>query len=131
MASEMFKAGSNLRRKKPEEIFHQDYKEFTVGDEKFGVGQINSMNADELEALKDKLVPYMETLLGANDGLMLFFMLTNILDESTELLCVGNGANALVEESFDQKVVDHAAVLKGVVSRKKQLIPAFIVGLQQ
>ena len=59
-AKEMFKAGSNLKDKSPEEIFYQDYKKFIAEDEiNFGVGQISSMDSDELAEIKERLVPFM------------------------------------------------------------------------
>ena len=62
---------------------------------------------------------------------MVFFMLTNIVDESTELLCYGKGAREQVIEAFDLPADMIEIRLKGVVSRKKQLIPTFVVSLQQ
>ncbi|MFU0827776.1 MAG: inorganic diphosphatase [Lachnoclostridium sp.] len=129
-AKEMFAAGSNLKSKSPEEIFYQDFKKFTAGDVTFGVGQINSMNQEELEAIKEKLVPYMQKAFRDHGVGMLFFMLTNIMESSTEVLYQGTGAKDLLVNAFkldkDKKVI----YLKGVVSRKKQLIPALMMTLQ-
>ena len=61
---------------------------------------------------------------------MMFIMLTNIIEEATELLCVGNNAKNLVLEAFDLSGDTEEIILKGVVSRKKQLIPAIVVSLQ-
>ena len=55
----MFAAGSNLKGKTDVEIFYQDFKKFSVGKVSFGVGQISSLNAGELEELKDRMLPYM------------------------------------------------------------------------
>lgn len=130
-AAEMFAAGSNLRGKSPEEIFFQDFKKFELNKACFGVGQINSMNPDELEEIKKRLLPYMEKALGDHGETMLFFMLTDIIHQSTELLCYGGENSSLVEEAFHVTPVEHSVVLPGVVSRKKQLIPAFMNALQQ
>jgi len=130
-ATEMFAAGSNLKGRSPEEIFYQDFKKFELNKANFGVGQINSMNPDELKELKSRLLPYMEKALGAHGETMLFFMLTDIIHQSTELLCYGGENARLVEEAFHQTPVDHSIILPGVVSRKKQLIPAFMSALQQ
>jgi manganese-dependent inorganic pyrophosphatase len=130
-AREMFNAGSNLKNKSPEEIFYQDFKKFNANGITFGVGQINSMNSDELEDIKSKLVPYMDKAYTEHGVDMLFFMLTNIIEESTELICQGKDANGLVESSFDVKSDNNSYTLKNVVSRKKQLIPAFMGTLQQ
>ena len=130
-ASEMFRAGSNLRDKSAAEIMYQDYKEFTAGDTVFGVGQISSMSSEELGMIREKMLTFMKALAENSDGKMYFFMLTNILEETTELLSVGHGVAEVTEQAFDTKMTDGSLILKGVVSRKKQLIPALIVSLQQ
>ncbi len=135
-ASSMFAAGSNLRGKTDAEIFYQDFKKFTVGKVTFGVGQISSLNAKELEELKERMLPYMKKSREEHDMDMMFFMLTNILTESTVLLCEGSGAKQLVigafrteEEEFMAE--DHVVSLPGVVSRKKQLIPGIMLAVQE
>ena len=130
-AQEMFAAGSNLKGKSAEEIFYQDFKKFEVDKANFGVGQINSMNPEELEEIKERLLPYMEKNLGMHGESMLFFMLADIIHETTTLLCFGGESEQLVEEAFHQQPENHCARLTGVVSRKKQLIPAFMHALQQ
>ena len=127
-AKEMFTAGSNLRGKT---IFYQDFKRFTADTVNFGVGQISSMNEEELKDLKKRLIPFMEHECGKNGISMVFFMLTNILDESSEIICYGEGSGKLVRDAFEVQESDSGYILPGVVSRKKQLIPAFIGTLQQ
>jgi len=129
-AGDMFRAGSNLSDKTPEEIFYQDFKKFIAGDVVFGVGQISSMAADDLKALKERLAPYLQSECGKHGIRMVFFMLTNILDESTELIYCGEGAEELIKEAFGVNSVDDACILKGIVSRKKQLIPLMMTVLQ-
>ena len=130
-ASEMFRAGSNLKDKSPEEIFYQDFKKFIMGDVTFGVGQITSLDAGELESIKAQLLPQMESECGKHGIEMVFFMLTNIIEESTELLYYGSGAMEVIEKAFEDLPVNEVSCeLKGVVSRKKQLIPAFMMALQ-
>ena len=130
-ASEMFRAGSNLKDKSPEEIFYQDFKKFIMGDVTFGVGQITSLDAGELESIKEQLLPQMESECGKHGIEMVFFMLTNIIEESTELLYYGSVAKEVIEKAFEDLPVNEVSCeLKGVVSRKKQLIPAFMMALQ-
>ncbi len=133
-AAEMFAAGSNLKKKSDEEIFYQDFKRFSTDKIKFGVGQISSLNAKELERVKKRMVPYLQEVQKTHKVDMLFFMLTNILTETTELLCVGAGAETLINNAFHidteedhVEPKDGAVVLPGVVSRKKQLIPAIMI----
>ncbi len=130
-ASEMFATGSNLSSKLPEEIFYQDFKKFDVGEKTFGVGQITSMIHTELDAIKKRLVPYTKKVLQELDVSMIFFMLTDIMQESTELLYAGNGARELAEAAFHQKGEEESIILKNIVSRKKQIIPAMMIELQE
>ena len=60
IAQAMFKAGSNLKGKTAEEILFLDFKQFTVNDTVFGVGQVNSMSEEELEEIKATVLPEME-----------------------------------------------------------------------
>jgi len=131
LASNMFRAGSNLSAKGTAEIFAQDFKKFSMNDIAFGVGQINSMNRQELTELKERLYPYMEEQLKASGLQMLFFMLTDIVHESTELLFVGGGAKDLIRDAMNVEPGQDSFLLRGVVSRKKQLIPAIMSDLQQ
>ncbi len=131
-AIQMFKAGSNVLDKTPEEIFYQDYKQFTAGELVFGVGQITAMTEDELVEIKEKLLPYIDQVQQEKAIPMIFFMLTNIIEESTELLYKGEGAFEVVKGAFG--VNDDAkdrVYLQGVVSRKKQLIPDLMKTLQE
>ena len=130
-AAEMFAAGSNLSAKTPEEIFYQDFKKFVVNDVSFGVGQINSMTQKDLEDVRERMIPYMEKALTAHSIPMLFFILTDILQGTTELLCAGNGAKELALEAFHLKEDTDQIILENTVSRKKQLIPALMQAIQQ
>lgn len=129
-AADMFRAGSNLDKKSPEEIFYQDFKKFIVDDVTFGVGQINAMSGEDLGMIKEKLLPHIERECGKHGVQMIFFMLTNILEESTELLYIGEGAAHLVHMAFEADPQGDSFFLQGIVSRKKQLIPAFMKALQ-
>lgn len=129
-ASDMFEAGSNLKNKTPEEIFYQDFKKFEFDNRTLGVGQINSMNKKELTQIKERLMAYIEKAYDHQDLEMLFFMLTDIINESTELIFYGKGAEGLVEEAFHTTAEQGTAVLPGIVSRKKQLIPAIMAAIQ-
>ena len=136
-AMEMFGAGSNLKGKSDEEIFYQDFKRFTSGKIAIGVGQITSLNGDELESIRPRVIHYMENARQENSLDLVFFMLTNILTESTDLICEGNGALQLAEKAFHPEPdesgeqTEPLVRLPGVVSRKKQLIPALMLAEQE
>lgn len=131
-ARQMFSAGSDLENKQANEIFYQDFKKFTVGEVSFGVGQINSMNTDELQEIKQKLMPFMEQVDAGVDAV--FMMLTDIMTESTEMLFFGKRAKQMIEEAFfvrTEDIIDeHSCILRNVVSRKKQVVPAIVGSLQ-
>lgn len=131
LAIDMFAAGSNMASRTAEEIFYQDFKKFSVNGIDFAVGQLNSMNSIELDEIKEKLLPYMEHACKKSGVNMVFFMLTNIVQEATELLYYGANAKNLVREAFQLPSDMETYVLKGLVSRKKQLIPSLVRELQQ
>lgn len=131
MAKAMFNAGSSMKGKSAEEICFQDFKQFTVGDTVFGVGQINSMSKEELQEIKEVLLPYLKTAMNDQKLNMVYFMLTDILGETTELLCCGAHAKETVIAAFDLSEDVDKIILPGVVSRKKQLIPTLVEALQQ
>ena len=131
MAKAMFNAGSSMKGKSAEEICFQDFKVFNVKDTRFGVGQITSMNQDELDEVKERLIPYLEEARKTQGLHMLYLMMTNILEESTELLCCGENAKEQVLEAYELSGDTEKILLKGVVSRKKQMIPVLVTYLQQ
>lgn len=139
-AKKMFSAASDLKGKSDEDIFYQDFKRFSVGKSVFGIGQITSMDSDELEDLKDRMKEYTEKARKQLKIDMMYFMLTNILTETTDLICMGPGADQLIYNAFhreDEEVQPYSEVetgiinLPGVVSRKKQLAPQIMMALQQ
>lgn len=131
-AREMFRAGSDFGDKSAEDIFYQDFKTFAIQDVTFGVGQVNSLDAEELQAIKARMIPYMEGASKERGLDMVCLMLTDILEERTELLCEGERAKDILSKAFPgQEGEDGAFLLPGVVSRKKQLIPPVMAALQE
>ena len=130
-AKAMFQAGSDFGSKTPEEIFYQDFKTFSQDGVEFGVGQLSAMTQEELEQVRDKLLPYLRDVLVERKIEMVFVMLTNIIEETTYLICAGEKADELVEKAYHVHKEGDYHVLKGVVSRKKQLIPMFMSAMQE
>ena len=128
-AKDMFVAGSNLGSKTEKEILYLDFKKFTSGNTTFGVGQVTSMSAEELQALKPRMAAYMQESFAEHGADMLFLMLTDIMDESTELIYCGAGAEAAVQAAFQSDAADRT-YLKGVMSRKKQIVPQLTEALK-
>lgn len=131
-AKDMFKAGSDLKDKSAEDIFFQDFKKFNVGEVSFGAGQINSMTEEDFPEIIAKLKPFMEKELTELRVDSLYFLLTGILSESSEVICIGKDAMKNVEEAFGVSGTDDEVIrLPGIVSRKKQFIPPMAMLLQQ
>lgn len=129
-AKAMFRAGSDLSGKTPNEIFYQDYKKFNADTIDFGVGQITSMDQGELDAIKEPILAYMDSVREEQGLEMVFFMLTNILEETTHLLMCGDGSQDIIERAFEVESDGKVAVLPGVMSRKKQMVPNVLNAFQ-
>ncbi|MCR5744075.1 MAG: putative manganese-dependent inorganic diphosphatase [Lachnospiraceae bacterium] len=129
-ARDMFTAGSEVSSKSGEAILHQDFKEFGMGEAHIGIGQINSMSKDELAGIRDKVNKYMPTALKKHGLDMIFFMMTSIMDEGTEVLFAGTGSEAVVDAAFGRDSEGRVYV-PGMVSRKKQMVPAITQAMQE
>ncbi len=130
-AMAMFKAGSNFADRSIDSIFFQDFKKFQAGEISFGVGQVNIMSEEEGEELKARVIDFLENSSSANDLDMVFFMMTNIFTEVTDLIFAGKDAATYVEEAFDTKAEEHSVLLPNVLSRKKQLLPPLIGAMSE
>ena len=130
-ATEMFRAGSNLKMKSPEAIFYQDFKKFDMNGKNIGIGQINSLDAAELADIRERLVTYLDKAYNEHGMDIIYFMFTNIIEESTEIVAKGPEAEELISEAFEVPVEDGTAVLRGEVSRKKQFVPPLMETLNQ
>lgn len=126
LALAMFEAGSDFSEKTEEEILNQDFKIFHAGDVDFGVAQISAMGRQELDKVQKRIEPKLERMLGEKQIQMIFVMLTDILNESTYLSYAGADAAQLVASAYHCEPSEAGVMLPGVVSRKKQLIPALI-----
>ena len=131
LATSMFEAGSDFKDRTAEQIFHQDYKLFASGETKFGVAQVSSVSRSQLNAIKEDIKAYMDTVLESANLDAVFVMLTDILNETTELLFVGTDAGKIIADAFRMPVATDSYMLEGVVSRKKQLIPPIMESLQE
>ena len=130
-ADAMFEAGGDVSGKSAEEIFNSDYKAFRCGDVRFGVGQGNYMSDRNRKASEALVGPYLETALNRQDLDYVFYMFTDVRSSSTELLAVGADAEEVVQRAFGVEMKDGIALLAGVVSRKKQMIPALRSAIKQ
>lgn len=130
-AAKMFAAAGNLKNKPAEELLHQDYKTFEAGKVRFGVGQVTSMSSEELASIENRMAEYMQEAVSREGLGMMFFMLTDILSESSIVLGAGKGAVEALVNTFGVEADGPGVYLKGVVSRKKQLVPPLIETLTE
>lgn len=131
LAHNMFEAGSNFDNKTEEEILNQDFKIFHSGDVVFGVAQVSAMGQPELDKVRTRVEKRIETMCGEKKIQILYVMLTDIMEETTTLIYYGEGAEGIAKEAFRVTPDNNAMVLHGVVSRKKQLIPAIMKALTE
>ncbi len=127
----MFREGSQLVNRSMDEIFHMDYKYYQVRGKRMAISQVTSVNQDELADIRPRMLQHMQSCLPTSGLAMLFAMLTNIIDETTELVFVGQGAAELVRNAFQQECGADSIVLPGVVSRKKQLVSPLLAALEE
>ncbi|MDO6354441.1 putative manganese-dependent inorganic diphosphatase [Caloramator sp. CAR-1] len=121
-ALEMFRAGTSLQNRTPEEIFFQDFKEFKLGKYKIGISQVNTMNVESLGETKNDLLNFMNKLCNEKGYDLLIIMLTDIIREGSEIIFTGKEKD-LIAKAFNVDVHNNFVFLPGVISRKKQIIP--------
>ena len=127
----MFDAGASLEGRTADDVFNSDFKIFSRGDASFGVGQASFMTKNSRLAAEELLEPYFETASKAKHIPVIYYMFTDIRSQTTEMLYYGPYADQLLARAFNVKTKDGRAVLPGVVSRKKQVIPALMTTIQR
>ena len=131
-ASEMFEAGEKLDGKTPEEVFLQDFKVFMCGDVRFGVAQGSYMTRKNLKAAQKLLTPYLPEACGKQNVEDLYMLLTDVPKEESVVICTGRHADEMLRSGFEKEPEEDGSwVLPGVVSRKKQFIPALMSAYQE
>ena len=131
-ASEMFEAGEKLDGKTPEEVFLQDFKVFMCGDVRFGVAQGSYMTRKNLKAAQQLLTPYLPEACGKQNVEDLYMLLTDVPKEESVVICTGRHAGEMLRSGFEKEPEEDGSwALPGVVSRKKQFIPALMSAYQE
>ena len=130
-ADKMFDAGADLTGRTADEVFNSDFKVFSRGNVRFGVGQGSFMTESSRRAAEDLVGPYMADAAKANELPLVFYLFTDVKSQTSDMLYWGSGAEEIAARAFDVEPEDGIAVLKGVVSRKKQVIPALMSTLQR
>ena len=131
-STEMFEAGEKLDGKTPEEVFLQDFKVFMCGDIRFGVAQGSYMTRKNLQAAQALLQPYLEESRNKQNVEDLYMLLTDVPKEESVVICTGRYAAEVLSNGFESRpAADGSWTLPGVVSRKKQFIPAMMSAYQE
>lgn len=125
-AKAMFEAGERLTGKTAADIFKTDYKIFSNGETQFGVGQLSFMSHDSLRYAKELLSPYLNEARKKQGLDMVFYMLTSVMDQTTEVIWAGAEAEDTLKRGFGTEPEGGSVLLPNVVSRKKQFIPALL-----
>ena len=131
-STEMFEAGEKLDGKTPEEVFLQDFKVFMCGDIRFGVAQGSYMTRKNLQAAQALLQPYLEEARNKQNVEDLYMLLTDVPKVESVVSCTGRYAAEVLSNGFESRpAADGSWTLPGVVSRKKQFIPAMMSAYQE
>ena len=131
-STEMFEAGEKLDGKTPEEVFLQDFKVFMCGDIRFGVAQGSYMTRKNLQAAQALLQPYLEEARNKQNVEDIYMLLTDVPKEESVVICTGRYAAEVLSNGFESRpAADGSWTLPGVVSRKKQFIPAMMSAYQE
>ncbi|WP_047985453.1 manganese-dependent inorganic pyrophosphatase [Ornithinibacillus californiensis] len=121
---DMLQAGADLSDKSPQELITMDAKEFAMGDAKVEIAQVNTVDASKVYELQAQLEEVMDKAVNEK-GLNLFlFVVTDILNNDSEVLARGANVEKVAEAFNVQLDANNRALLKGVVSRKKQIVTA-------
>jgi len=119
----MLKAGADLSDKSLEDLLSLDAKEFGMGDYKVVVAQVNAVDVNDVLNRQEELEDLIHQEIQEKELDLFFFVVTDILNNDSTALALGKVA-LKAEAAFNVKFEDNRALLKGVVSRKKQVVPA-------
>ncbi len=119
---QLFKEKSGITEKSTREIIVSDFKDFDFSGKKVGIGQVELVSLSLIEDRKDEILRELRKMKDEEGYTAIYFMLTDIMKEGTELLVVSD-SNEVVEKAFGKKVQNSSIYLEGVMSRKKQVVP--------
>jgi len=127
---EMLKAGSSLKGKTREEVLYMDYKTYPVVDYKIGLGQISTMNAEEILDDKDAYIELLNNTANHNDYHFVALFITDIIKGGSYVL-YSERAEDILKGAYKDDSLHQGSFLKGIVSRKKQVLPQIMIEMGQ
>jgi len=119
---EMFKAGSSLEGKTIGEIIHGDFKNFTIDNQKLGIGQVSTMSTDELMSKKEEIIAELNNMHRNEDYKATALFITDILKNGSYIL-FNEDSKDVFAGAFGVEDIEEAYFFEGMVSRKKQIVP--------
>lgn len=126
----MLEAGTDIGEYTADEVINIDSKDFKNGELKITISQINSSNIDEVFKRKAELEKAIEKKIAEENIDLYVFVVTDILEASSKVIVLGNRVD-IFEKAFHTELIANTTYLKGIVSRKKQILPALIEAMNQ
>ena len=117
----MLKAGTDLSDFTPEQLINIDSKPFTTNGLKYQVAQVNTACIDDVLKDKEKIENAIDTFMKDNNTELFVLLITDIIENNSQIIVLGK--QEIAEKAFNVKIENNTAFLKGVVSRKKQVVP--------
>jgi manganese-dependent inorganic pyrophosphatase len=121
---EMFKVKASVSGMSADEIIKMDYKDFELGAGKFGIGQVEVVDLSEFDEKEDDLINSMKELQEKDDYHSVILLITDIINEGSRVLIVTRDQEKS-EEALGEKIENNKTYVKGLMSRKKQIVPPF------
>ena len=121
-SKEMFKHGASIKGKTIEELIYNDFKVFNINNKKIGIGQMTVINYEEMLSEKDKYIEVLEKISKEHNYEILSFCITDVIHSNTYIL-YNEASKNIFETIFNIHDIYQVYKIKGVVSRKKQIIP--------
>lgn len=121
-AMKMFKAGSSIEGKSINEVIHGDFKNFSVDNQRLGIGQMSTMTTDDIMLKKDEFVSKLDELAEDEDYTAVALFVTDILKNGSYIIFNQKSAD-IFAESFGVDMIEEGQFFEGIVSRKKQIVP--------
>lgn len=127
---QMFKAGSSLEGMSKTDILYNDFKKFTINNKKLGIGQIFTMDVDDIKKDIDEFVKMLDEVCENEDYTAIALFITDIINNGSYLIHNTN-SKELVEKAYNLKDATQMTYLPGFVSRKKQMLPNLLNELEK
>jgi len=122
----MLKAGSSIKGKTKQQALYTDFKTYPIDNEKIGLGQISTLNIDEIFNEKQEYIQLLNEVSNYNEYKFVVLFVTDIIKNGSYCL-YSDKAEDIIKRAFNLKKIEQGVFLKGVVSRKKQILPKILM----